>query len=151
MPDVDLSNMLDEDQIEITDLDPLDDGSSASLSLLLLKFVRNIPIFANTRSRSTTLALLACVLVMLFLVQPDLTSVQALRTQIPAQSSSLLVRSSMFIVDGSSVKQATWIKISNGVEIVRQAPVGVIVWQHCKLRHWHVPQKYQRPIIYICS
>ena len=151
MPDVDLSNIQDEDRVVITDLDPQDDGSSASLSLVLLKIARKIPLFANTQSRSTTLALLTCVLVMLFLVQPDLTSVQTLRTQIPAQSSSLLVRSSMFIIAGSSVKQATWIKISNGVEIIQQAPVGVIVWHHCKLRHWHVPPKYQRPIIYICS
>jgi hypothetical protein len=151
MSDFDISNIQDEDQVEITDLEPQDDGSSASLSFVLLKLARKAPLFANTRVRSTTLALLACVFVLLFLVQPDLPSNQALRTRVPAQSSSLPGQSPLFIVDGSSVKQVTWIKVSNGVEIVRQAPAGVIVWHHCKLLNWHVPRKYQRPIIFICK
>jgi hypothetical protein len=151
MSDFDISNIQDEDQVEITDLEPQDDGSSASLSFVLLKFTRKAPLFANTRARSTTLALLACVFMLLFLVQPGLPSMQALRTRVPFQSSPLPGQSPLFIVDGSSVKQITWIKVSNGVEIVRQAPAGVMVWHHCKLLNWHVPQKYQRPIIFICK
>ena len=151
MSDFDFSNIQDEDQVEITDLEPQDDGSSASLSIVLLKLARKAPLFPNTRARSTTLALLICVFVLLFLVQPDLPTIQALRTGVPVQSSSLPGQSPLFIVDGSSVKQVIWIKISNGVEIVRQAPAGVIVWHHCKLLNWHVPRKYQRPIIFICK
>jgi hypothetical protein len=151
MSDFDISNIQDEDQVEITDLEPQDDGSSASFSLQLLKFTRKIPLFADTRARSTTLALLACVFMLLFLIQPGLPSMQALRTQVPAQSLSLPGQSPLFIVDGSSVKQITWIKVSNSVEIVRQAPAGVIVWHHCKLLKWHIPRKYPRPIVIICT
>ena len=151
MQDFDTSKILEDDKVEITDLDPHNDGSSTSPSLVLLRFARKIPFLANTRTKNTALALLICGIALLFLVQPDLTSIQALRTQVPAQSSSLLVRSPMFIVAGSSVKQVTWIKIINGVEIVRQAPVGIVVWHHCKLVNLHVPRKYQRPIIFICT
>ena len=153
MSDFDTSNIADEDQVEITDLDPQDedDGSSASLSFVLLKHARKAPLFANTRARSTTLALLICVFVLLFLVQPDLPSIQALRTRAPAQSSSLPGQSPLFIIGGSPVKQVTWIKISNGFEIVRQAPAGVIVWYHCKLLNWHVSRKYQLPKMFICK
>ena len=150
MEDFNLSNIQDDDKVEIIDLDPQNDGSSTSPSLVLLRFVRRIPFLANTRTKNTALALLICGFALLFLVQPDLTSIQALRAQVPAQSSSLLVQSPMFNVAGSSVKQVTWIKISNGVETVRQAPVGIIVWHHCKLLHWHGPRKYQRPIVFFC-
>ena len=151
MQDFDTSKILEDDKVEITDLDPHNDGSSISPSLVLLRFARKIPFLANTRTKNTALALLICGIALLFLVQPDLTSIQALRTQVPAQSSSLLVQSPMFIVAGSSIKQVTWIKISNGVEIVQQAPVGIVVWHHCKLLNWHIPRKYQRPIIFICK
>jgi hypothetical protein len=150
MPDFDTGNILDDDKVEITDLDLQNDGSSTSPSLVLLRFVRKIPFLGNTRTKNTALALLICVFVLLFLVQPDLPSIQAVRTRVPAQSSSLLVQSPMFIVAGSSVKQVIWIKISNGVETVRQAPVGIIVWHHCKLLKWHGPRKYQRPIVFFC-
>jgi hypothetical protein len=150
MSDFDISNIQNENQVEITDLDPQDDDSISSLSLVLLRLARKTPLFADTRARSTLLAWLACVIMLLFLVQPDLTSIQALRTQVPAQSSSLLVRSPMFIIAGSSAKQVTWIRISNGKIIVHQAPVGIIIWHHCQLLNWHVPQKYQRPIIFVC-
>src|SRR5438552_3712319 len=150
MSDFEISNIQDEDQVEITDLDPQDDDSLFSLSLVLLRLARKTPFFTDTRTRSTMLAWLACMIILLFLVQPDLTSIQALRTQVPAQSSSLLVQSPRYIEAGSSVKQVIWIKISNGVETVRQAPVGIIVWHHCKFLNWHVPRKYQRPIVYIC-
>jgi hypothetical protein len=151
MSDFDISNIQDEDQVEITDLDPQDDVSLYSLSLVLLRLARKTPLFADTRTRSTMLAWLACMIMLLFLVQPDLSSIQAIRTRVPAQSSSLLVRSPKFIVAGSSVKQVIWIKISNGVETVRQVPFGIIVWHHCKLLHWHGPRKYQVPIIFFCT
>ncbi len=151
MSDFDISDIEDEDQIEITDLDSGADGSGTSLSLALLEYARNIPFLANTRTKNSALALVICVFVLLVLVQPDLTSSQALGTGVSAQSSSLFVRSPMFIVAGSSLRQITWIKIANGVEIVRQAPPGIIVWRGCKLLNWHVPRKYQRPIIFICK
>ena len=70
MPEFDASNIEDDDEVEITDLDLQNDSSSASLSLVLLKFARKIPLFASTRARSTTLALLVCAFMLLFLVQP---------------------------------------------------------------------------------
>ena len=90
MSDFDISNVQDEDQVEITDLDPQNVGSGTSPSLVLLRFVRKIPFLANTRTKNTALALLICFFVLLFLVQPDLPSIQASRTRVPAQSSSLL-------------------------------------------------------------
>jgi len=71
MPDFDTSNIQDDDRVEIADLDLQNDGSSTSLSIVLLRFIRKIPLFANTRTRSTALALLTCVLMLLFLTYPD--------------------------------------------------------------------------------
>ncbi len=150
MQDFDIVDIPDDDKVEITDLDPQNDGSSTSLSIVLLRFARKIPCVANTRAKNTALALLICAIVLLFLVQPDFTSSQALGTRIAARSSSLLVWSPAFILAGSSTMEVTWIKFSNGVEIVRQAPAGVIVWHHCKLLSWHVPSKYSRQIVVIC-
>jgi len=150
MSDFDISNIQDEGQVEITDLDPQVDGSSASVAIALLEFARKIPFLRNIRTKNTTMALLICVFVLLFMVQPDVSSIQALRTQVPAQSSYLLVQSPLLIVTGSQVKQVTWIKIINGVAIVRQAPPGIIVWHHCKLLIRRFPRKYQRPTIFIC-
>jgi hypothetical protein len=150
MQDFDTNDILDDDEIEITDLDHQSEGSSTSPSLVLLKFVRKIPFMANTRAKNTALSLLLCGIALLFLLQPDLTSSRASRTQVPDTTSSLLVASPFFIVDGSSPREVTWIKITNGVEIVRQAPAGVIVWHHCKVLLWHVPRKYSRPTVVIC-
>ncbi len=151
MQDFDTIDVLNDDEVEITDLDQHSESSSTSPSLVLLKFVRKIPFLANTRAKNTALSLLICGFALLFLVQPDLTSSQASRIRVPATSSSLLVQSPSFIVEGSSPEQVIWIKISNGVETVRQAPAGVIVWHHCKLLNLHVPPKYQRPIVVICK
>lgn len=150
MQDFDTSDILDDDEIEITDLDHQTESSSTAPSLVLLKFVRKIPFMANTQAKNTALSLLLCGIALLFLLQPDLNSSQASRTRVPDTTSSLLVASPFFIVDGSSPREVTWIKISNGVEIVRQAPAGVIVWHHCKLLLWHVPRKYSRPTVVIC-
>jgi hypothetical protein len=143
----DTSDVLDDDEVEISDLDSVSERSSSSL---LLKFVRKIPFLVNTRAKNTALSLLLCGIALLFLLQPDLTSSQASRTRVPATTSSLLVESPAFIVDGSSPREVTWIKIANGVEIVRQAPAGVIIWHHCKLLMWHIPRKYSRPTVVIC-
>jgi hypothetical protein len=143
----DTSDVLDDDEVEISDLDSVSERSSSSL---LLKFVRKIPFLVNTRAKNTALSLLLCGIALLFLLQADLTSSQASRTRVPATTSSLLVESPAFIVDGSSPREVTWIKISNGVEIVRQAPAGVIIWHHCKLLMWHIPRKYSRPTVVIC-
>jgi hypothetical protein len=151
MQDFDTSEAQNDDRVEITDLDPQTEGSGTSLSIVLLRFARKIPFLANTRAKNTALSLLICGFALLFLVQPDLSSSQASRTRVSATSSSLLVQSPSFIVEGSSAKEVIWIKISNGVEIVRQAPAGIIVWHHCKLLNWHVPPKYQRPIVVICT
>jgi hypothetical protein len=146
--DFDTSDVLDDDEVEISDLDSVSERSSSSL---LLKFVRKIPFLVNTRAKNTALSLLLCGIALLFLLQPDLTSSQASRTRVQATTSSLLLASPAFIVDGSSPREVTWIKISNGVAIVRQAPAGVIVWHHCKLLMWHVPRKYSRPTVVICK
>ncbi len=64
MPDFDTSNIQDDDRVEITDLDLQNDGSGTSLSIVLLRFIRKIPLFANTRTSSTALALLTCALML---------------------------------------------------------------------------------------
>jgi hypothetical protein len=151
MQDFDSSEVLDDDGVEISDLDSPGERSSSTPSVVLLKFARKLPFLANTRAKNSALSLLLCGITMLFLLQPDLTSSQASLTSVPAASSSLLVASPAFIVDGSSPREVTWIKISNGVEIVRQAPAGVIVWHHCKLLIWHIPRKYSRPTVIICT
>ena len=151
MQNFDTSDLLDEDEIEITDLDSPGESSSIPLSVVLLRFVRRIPFLANTHTKNTALALMMCAIVLLFLVQPDLPSTQVSGTQVAARSSSLLVASSAFIVVGSSPRQVIWIKISNGVETVLQAPAGIIVWHGCKLLNWHIPPKYTRPMIVICK
>jgi len=150
MQDFDTSDIWDDDGIEITDLDSVSERSSSALLLVLLKFVRKMPFLVNTHAKNTTMSLLLCGIALLFLLQPDLTSSQASGTRVQATTSSLLVASPAFIVDGSSPREVTWIKISNGVAIVRQAPAGVIVWHHCKLLMWHVPRKYSRPTVVIC-
>jgi hypothetical protein len=150
MPDFYNSNRQDDDWVEITDLDPQREGSSTSLSIVLLRSVRKIPFLSNKRAKSTALALLICVIMLLFMVQPDLSSSKASSTPVRATSYSLLVQSQSSSVDGSQGNEVTWIKISNGIEIVRQAPAGIIVWHHCKRVNWNVPRKYPRPRVVIC-
>jgi hypothetical protein len=153
MPDVDLSNILDEDQVEIKDLDPLDDGSSASLSIVLLKTARKIPLLANTRSRSTTLALLACVLVLLFLVQPGSPDFLRQTPGTSAQTAFNTVddQSSPTIIGTSAAHAVIWIRISNGEEIVIQTIPGKIAWHHCKVQRWFTPPKYTHQIVVLCT
>ncbi len=154
MPDFDTSNIQDDDRVEITDLDLQNDGSSTSLSIVLLRFIRKIPLFPNTRTRSTALALLTCVLMLLFLVQPGLPDIprQASSTSALATSYAVDVQSRLSIIGTTpSANKVTWIKISNGIIIEIQASPGTIVWQHCKRLNWHVPTKYPRPRVFICK
>ncbi len=152
MPDFDTSNIQDDDRVEITDLDPQSEGSSTSLSIVLLRFIRKIPLFANTRTRSTALALLTCALMLLFLVQPGLPAIprQASSTSALATSYAVDVQSQLSIIGAPRANKVTWIKISHGIIIEIQASPGTIVWQHCKRLNWHIPTKYPRPTVVIC-
>jgi hypothetical protein len=153
MSDFYTRNIQDDDRVEITDLDLQNDGSSTSLSIVLLRFIRKIPLFANTRARSTALALLTCVLMLLFLVQPALpaTPRQASSTSALATSYAVDVQSPLSIIGAPSANKVTWIKISNGKVIEIQASPGTIVWHNCKRLNWHVPTKYPRPRVVICK
>jgi hypothetical protein len=153
MSDFDISNLLDEDQVEITDLDQQDDGSSASFSLQLLKFTRKIPLFANTRARSTTLALLACVFVLLFLMQPGSPTAprQTPRTSELASSYAVDVQSPLSIIGTPSTHNVTWIKTSIGKVIVFQASTGTIGWHQCKVQRRSTPPNYAHPTLVICT
>jgi hypothetical protein len=153
MPDFDGSNIEDEDAVEIIDLDPQNDDSSASLSLVLLKFIRKIPLFANTRTRSTALAMLTCVIVLLFLVQPGLPAIprQVSSASALVRFNSTPVQTPRSIIGAPSAKVVTWIRISNGTVIERQARVGVVVWHDCKPRRRRIPRYYQGLLIVICK
>jgi hypothetical protein len=152
MPEFDVRNIQDEDTVEITDLDPLNDDSNASLSFVLLKFIRTIPFFTHTRARSTALALLACVFVLLFLVQPEMPSLPTRVSSTFALDTTYAIYSlpSLSIPRISSAKEVTWIRISNGKVIVRKARAGTIVWHHCKVQHWFTPPKYTHPTVVFC-
>ncbi len=133
-----------ETEVEITDLDPQNDGSSTSPSLVLLRFVRKLPFLANTRTKNTALALLICGFVLLFLVQPGLPDIprQAPRTSALSTSYAVDVHSPLSIIGTLSANNVTWIRITNGKLIVIQASPGTIVWHHCKVQRWFIPPKY---------
>ena len=152
MSDFDISNIQDEDYVEITDLDLQNDSTSTSFSFVLLRFVRKIPLFANTRARSTTLALLACAVMLLFLVQPGLPNVprQTPKTSELASSYAVDVQSPLSILGTPSAHNVTWIKITNGRVIVIQASTGTMVWHHCRVQRWSTSPKYSHPTVVIC-
>lgn len=151
--DFDISNLQDEDQVEITDLDPQTYGSGSSLSLVLLKLARKTPLFANTRARSSTLALLACVIMLLFLVQPVSPDVRRQTPGASTQTTSYAVdlQYPLAIKGTTSAYNVTWIRVSNGKVIVIQAAPGRIVWHHCKVKRWFTPPKYAHPTVVICT
>ncbi len=153
MPDIDNSNIQDDDQVEISDLDSQNDGFSSSLSLVLLRSIRKIPLFASTRARSTALALLTCTILLLFLVQPGLPDIsrQASSASALSTSSAVDVQSPLPIIGAHSANKVTWIKISNGIIIEIQASPGTIVWHGCKVQHWFIPHKYAHPTVVICK
>ena len=153
MSDFGISNVSDEDQVEITDLDPQTDDSSNSLSLVLLSLARKIPLFANTRARSTMLAWMACVIILLFLVQPGLPDVSRQTSRSSAQTTPFAVdaQSPLFIIGSPSAHNVTWIRISNGKVVVIQANPGRIMWHHCKVQRWFTPPKYSHPTVVLCA
>ena len=152
MSDYDISNVQDEDAIEITDLDPQDDGFSGSLSLVLLKLARKTPLFANTQTRSTLLVCLACVIMLLFLVQPGLPDLPRQTQTSSEQSTSYSIdpRYPLTMRGTTSGHIVTWIRIYHGKEIVVQAISGTVVWHHCKIQRWYSPPKYAHPTVVIC-
>jgi hypothetical protein len=152
MPDFDTDNIQDDNEVEITDLDLQSDGSNTSLSLVLLRSVRKIPLFANTRARSTALALLTCVIVLLFLVQPGLPAIprQASSPLVLARFNFTPVQYPLSNIGAPSANVVTWVRISNGTIIERQARFGVVVWHDCKPRRLRILRKYQIPPIIIC-
>lgn len=152
MSDYDISNVQDEDQVEITDLDPQNDGFSSPLSLVLLKLARKTPLFANTRVRFTMLAWLACVILLLFLVQPFLPDVQRQTSRSSAQTTSYSIDPQYPLAKGTPpVHNVTWIRISNGKVTVIQAVPGRIVWHHCKVKRWFAPPKYAHATVVLCT
>ncbi len=152
MSDFDISNIQDGDYVEITDLDLQYDGTSTSFALVLLRFVRKIPLFANTRARSTTLALLACAVMLLFLVQPGLPDIprQAPRTSALATSYAVDVQSPLSIIGTPSAHNVTWVRISKGKVIIIQVSTGTMVWHHCRVQRWSTLSKYSHPTVVIC-
>ena len=152
MSDLGISNIQDEDQVEITDLDEQEDGSSASLSLALLKLARKMPLLTNSRTRITSLAWMACMILLLFLVQPGLPGVQGQTSRSAAHEIQYpLAVYSLTIKDTSTAHTVTWIRISNGQVITVQAAPGSIVWHHCKLQRWFTPPKYAHPTVVLCT
>jgi hypothetical protein len=146
MSDFGISNVSDEDQVEITDLDPQIDGSSDSVSLVLLRLARKIPLFANTRARITMLAWMVCLLMLLFMVQPGLPDV----SRQTSRSSAHDLQYPLAIISATSSSNVTWVRISNGKVVVVQAGPGRIVWHHCKVQRWFAPPKYAHPTVVIC-
>ena len=152
MSDFDISNIQDDDYVEITDLDLQNDGTSTSFSLVLLRFVRKIPLCANIRARSTTLALLACAVMLLFLVQPGLPNVprQTPKTSELASSYAVDVQSPLSILGTPSAHNVTWVRISKGKVIIIQVSTGTMVWHHCRVQRWSTLSKYSHPTVVIC-
>jgi len=153
MPDFDTSNIQDDDEVEITDLDLQNDRSSASLSLVILKFVRNTPLFASTRARSTTLALVVCAFMLLFLVQPGSPNVprHTPSTSELASSYALNVQSSLSLIGTPSTHHVTWIKTSNGNVMVIQENSRTIGWHQCRVQRRPTPPKYVHTTVVVCT
>lgn len=152
MPDFYNSNLQDEDEVEITDLDSQNDGSSASLSLGLLKLIRKIPLFVNSRTRSTAMTLLTCVIMLLFLVQPGLPDIprQASSTSVLARFNSTPVHSPLSIIGTPSAKEVTWIRISNVKVVFLKLRDGTMGWHHCIVQHSFTLPNYAHPTVVIC-
>jgi hypothetical protein len=147
MSDYSISHLPDEDQVEITDLDSQDGSSSASLSIVLLKLSRKVPRFENTRARYTMLAWLACVIILLFLVQPGVANVPR---QTPVTSARDL-QYPLAVYSAISTHNVTWFRMSNGKIIVIPAGAGRVMWHHCKVQRWFTPPKYAHPTVVVCT
>jgi hypothetical protein len=142
MFDFDVSNVQDDDGIEITDLDSQSESSSTSLSIALLKFARKIPFLANTRAKSTALSLLMCGIMLLFLVQPGLPSIPSQASGTPVFAASY---SQSSIERFYSKNAVVCIKLPNGI-LVKRKLGGTIAWQG-----WYFPNKYPLPKSITCG
>ncbi len=153
MQDFGIVDIPGDDKVEITDLDPQDDGSSNSLSIVLLRFSRKISCVANIRAKNTALALLICAIVLLFLVHPDLPGIpgKTSSTSSLATSNAVDVQSPRSIVDTHPAHIGTWIRISNERVIIFQANPGTTGWHYCKVQRGVTLPKYSHPIVVICT
>ena len=147
MSDYSISHIPDEDQVEITDLDPHEGESDASLSLVLLKLARKVPLFANTQARFTTLAWLACVIMLLFLIQPGLPDVPRQTTVRSARD----LQYPLAVYSAISTHNVTWFRMSNGKIIAIPAGAERVMWHHCKVQRWFSPPKYAHPTVVVCT
>ena len=147
LSDTYISSIQDEDRVEISDLEPEDDGSSASFSFVMLKLARKVPLFASSRSRFTVLAWLSCLCLLLLAVQPALPD-------LPRQTSITSAHEIQFppTIYGitSTHGSVTLVRISGGRIIVIQAAPGRSVWHHCKVQRWITPPRYGHPTIVVC-
>jgi hypothetical protein len=153
MQDFENRDVQDEDGVEITDLDPQGESSSTSLSLVLLRFVRKTPFLANTRAIDTTLALLICVIVLLFLVQPGVPSIPRRASSAPvlATASSSTIRCLTSVLRIVVANKETWYKAPDGIVLVRQASDGSSLWQYFKLQRVFVTGQDSHPVLQICK
>ncbi len=153
MQDFENKDVQDDDRVEITDLDPQGESSGTSLSLVLLRFVRKIPFLANTRAIDTTLALLICVIVLLFLVQPGMPSIprQASSTPVLATTSSSPIRCQISVGGMAVANNEIWLRTPDGIVLVRQASDGSLLWQYSKLQRVFVTGQDSHPVLLICK
>ncbi len=152
MSNCDISNIQDDGQVEITDLDSEVDGSNASVSILLLRFVRTLPFINNTHGKFTLLVYLMCAVILLFMIQPDLPVIP---NQAPATSSHelqypLAIYPFTF-KDTSPTYTVTRIRTSKGQVIIVQIGPGETAWHECKVQRRFTSLKYAHSILVICT
>ncbi len=139
----------DEDEIEITDLDPQGEGFRA---LVIPGFLRKLHFPAHTRARLMTIAMLLGAIVLVLLIQPPSLSVsrQASSNHVPITPSS-----EHFIFISTEVYTAseiTWVNSSGGIVVVSQASDGTMQWHHCSLQKqlFGPPPRVLRKEILVC-
>ena len=150
--DIDISNMQDLNQVEITDLDAQADGFEDAASMRLLRFARSLPFINEPWGRCILLIYCLCVVAMLFMIQPELPAMTDQFVGTPAHELQYPLAIYPFTIqDTSSAHTVTWIRISNGQIIPVQAGPGKIVWHHCSIKHWFAPPKYAHPTVLVCT
>ena len=138
----------DEDEIEITDLDPQGEGFRASLPL---SFLLKIHFPAHTRARLMTIAMLLGAIVLVLLIQPPSLSVsrQASSNHVPTTPSSEHV---IFIsTEVYTASEITLVNSSVDTVVVSQASDGTMQWHHCSLqKQLFAPRGVLRKEILVC-
>jgi len=152
MSDFDISDIQGDVQVEITDLDPEVDGSSATLSIQLLRFARKLPLFNDPRGRFTLLVYLICAVVLLCMKQPGLPVLpkQPSGNSLPGLQYSL-ARNPLSMSDTTLEKSITWMRSSNGQIIVVQTVPGNNMWHHCKVEHGYASHIYTHLTFVVCT